>query len=120
MPTTATPDLDVDPLRAALVRARNQGRAYPIGLRAQVVQLVRQQQQRGGSAWAVAQSLGLAPTTVLGWLRDAPATSPFVAVVVRDIERLDAASYCLVLPGGARVPGLSLDDIAALCRKVAS
>jgi hypothetical protein len=26
----------------------------------------------------------------------------------------------LLLPGGARVEGLSLDDVAALCRKVAS
>src|SRR4051812_34036727 len=104
------PDLDLAPLRAALARARDQGRTYPTPLRAQVVQVVRQQQQRGGSAWAVARSLGLTPPTVLGWLRAAPPESPFLPVVLRDVERPDAAFYRLVLPGGASVPGLSLDD----------
>ena len=120
MPSITPPDLDLTPLRAALARARDQGRSYPSALRAQVVQVVRQRQQQGGSAWAVARSLGVSPPTVLGWLRKAPTASPFVPVLVRDVERPDAASYRLVLPGGASVPGLSLDDIAALCRKVAS
>lgn len=120
MPITP-PDLDLDALRAALAHAREQGRTYPPALRTQVLQLVRQQQQRGGSVWAVARDLGLAVTTVLAWLRRAPAASTFVPVVVRDAPRSDtAASFCLVLPGGARVGGLSLDDVAALCRKVAS
>lgn len=120
MPSITAPDLDTDRLRVALARTRDEDRTYPTALRAQVVQFVRLQQERGRSACAVAQSLGLAPTTVLGWLRHAPPASPFVPVVVRDVERFDAASYCLLLPGGARVPGLSLDDVAALCRKVAS
>jgi hypothetical protein len=120
MPSITAPDLDLTPLRAALARARDQDRTYPAALRAQVVQVVRQQQQRGGSAWAVARSLGLTPPTVLGWLRKAPPESPFIPVVVRDVARPDVASYRLVLPGGASVLGLSLDDIAALCRKVAS
>ena len=120
MPSTTAPDPDFTPLRAALARARDQGRTYPTALRAQVVEVVRQQQHRGSSAWAVARSLGVSPPTVLGWLRKAPTASPFVPVLVRDVAMPDAASYRLVLPGGACVPGLSLDDVAALCRKVAS
>ena len=119
MSSTSPPDVDLERLRATLARAREHGRTYPPALRARVLQLVRQQQQCGGSAWAVAKALGLAPPTVLAWLRHAP--PPFVPIVVREAEpSASAASFCLVLPGGARVAGLSLDDVAALCRKVAS
>jgi hypothetical protein len=116
---TSSPDLDFDALRADLARARHQGRTYPPALRAQVLRLVREQQQRGSSAWAVARELGLVPTTVLNWLRRDGSPSSFVPVVVQGADRLEDASFCLLLPGGARVPGLSLDDIAVLCRKVA-
>jgi hypothetical protein len=112
---------EINQLRAALAEARRRhGRAYPAELRAQVLRLVDRAEWEGRSPCAMAKSLGLAPTTLLGWQRTAPATSPFLPVVVRDLPPAPRAALSLVLPSGVRVEGLSLDDVATLCRKVGS
>ena len=110
---------EIDQLRAALSRARDNERTYPAALRNQVLQLAQQRQRDGGSVCALATDLGLAPTTVLGWLRGAPVASPFLPVVIRD-SHAAGSTLSLLLPGGARVEGLSLEDVVALCRKASS
>ena len=120
MGSPASPALsETDLLRAALARARDQGRVYPPALREQVVGFVLQRQRQADSVWAAAKELGLPLTTLQAWLRAAPAPSPFLPVLVRDRPRADSP-LSLLLPGGARVEGLSLDEVAALCRQVGS
>lgn len=110
---------EIDALRAALVRARAGRRSYPLALREQVVRLLEAREREGGSAWALAHDLGLALTTVLSWKHAMPAPSPFLPVVVRD-DAPSREGLSLVLPGGARVEGLSFDQIVVLCRRVGS
>ena len=112
---------EIHQLRAALAEARKQGRAYPPALRARALRVVERAQGEGHSPCAMANALGVAATTLLTWQRAAPAASPFLPVLVRELPAPPPpAAFSLVLPGGVRVEGLSLDDLAALCRKVGS
>ena len=116
MPSPAS--ADIPHLRAALAAARAQGGAYPPALRARALALVEALAAEGRSTWWAANALGLAVTTLVAWRRTTPVPSPFLPVVVRDVTPV--STLCLVLPGGARVEGLSLDQVAVLCRQVGS
>ena len=115
------PDREVHTLRLALEAIRSHGSRfrYPPELRRRVVSLARQRLRLGHSFWASAQSLSLAFTSLQKWLAEFPDEPSFLPVVVRPDDTAPAA-LSLLLPGGARVEGLSLDDVASLCRKVAS
>jgi hypothetical protein len=115
-------DRDVHALRLALDAIRSHGSRfrYPPTLRRRVVALARQRLRLGHSFWASAQLLSVAFTSLQKWLLEFPDEPSFLPVVVRPDTAPAASSLALLLPGGARVEGLSLDDVATLCRKVAS
>jgi hypothetical protein len=111
---------DLASLRHSLALARRSSRFYPAGLRHQVRALALAHGASFHSCSAFATTLGLPLATLRSWLRHAPAepSQPaFLPVVVR---RDDSPAFTLLLPGGARVEGLSLDHLAALCQRVAS
>lgn len=110
----------VSALREALASARRLQRLYPLDLRQQATSVALSLGASFRSCSLVAKRLGLPPATLRSWLKSsAPPSSSFLPVVVRPSASAPA-SLALVLPGGARVEGLSLDDLAALCRKVSS
>jgi hypothetical protein len=103
-------------LRLALSAARKRSRLYPPHLRDAVLRLASGLDRSACSR--LAKQLDLPLATLRYWLDAAPAASSFLPVVVR--SSAPASLHTLLLPGGARVERLSLDDLAALCRKVAS
>jgi hypothetical protein len=115
-------DPDVHALRIDLDAIRSQGPRfrYPPQLRLRVVSFARQRLRLGHSFWASAKLLSVAFTSLQKWLVEFPDQPSFLPVVLRPDAGPVASSLALLLPGGARVEGLSLDDVAALCRKVAS
>jgi len=115
-------DPDVHALRIDLDAIRSQGPRfrYPPQLRLRVVSFARQRLRLGHSFWASAKLLSVAFTSLQKWLVEFPDESSFLPIVVRPDAGPSASSLALLLPGGARVEGLSLDDVASLCRKVAS
>lgn len=114
-------DAELNSLLLALDAIRSAGPRflYPSDLRIRVVRFVRFRLRQGHTLWTSAKTLRLAFTTIQKWLADHPDAPSFLPVVVRPAGPAPAA-LSLLLPGGARVEGLSLDDVASLCRKVAS
>lgn len=110
---------DLAALRDALAAARRKQRLYPPDLRDQALAVAHSLGASFRSCSLVAKQLGLPPATLRSWLKTAAPSSPsFLPVVVRPAA-LTSTSHTLLLLGGARVEGLSLDDLASLCRKVA-
>lgn len=110
---------DLSTLRDALASARRLQRIYPEHLRKQALAVARSLGASFRSCSLVAKQLGLPPATLRSWFKTAaPASPSFLPVIVRPTTA--TTSHTLVLPGGARVEGLSLDDLASLCRRVAS
>ena len=110
---------DLSALRDALASARRRQRLYPAPLREQSLAVARSLGASFRSCSLVAKPLGLPPATLRSWLKtSAPASPSFLPVVVRPTA--PATLHTLLLSGGVRVEGLSLDDLATLCRKVAS
>jgi len=107
---------DLVALRDALAAARRRQRFYPADLRDQALAAAHSL----GACSLVAKQPGLPPATLSSWRKTpAPSSPSFLPVVVRHAA-LTPTSHALLLPGGARVDGLSRDDLASLCRKIAS
>jgi len=109
----------LDSLRSSILAARKKSKLYPIHLRSSVLAWIRLPAQACLSTSALAKLLGLPTDTLRYWLAHPSPTSTFLPVVVRPSAPPPAA-LSLLLPGGARVDGLSLDDLAFLCRRMAS
>lgn len=124
-------------MRATLVELRTEvdglesvagRRRYPRGLRARLTSAAREL-RAGGASWEqVAGEVGVGASTLLRWCERA-ATSPSGASVVPStfvvpVELVDARrgvsdearSLVLTSPGGWRVDGLGVADVAALLR----
>ena len=113
---------DAAPLRAEIARFRSSHPhgLYPEPLRLKILAFARPHLLDGLSLWALTRSLGLTFTTLQKWLAadETPShASPFLPVLVRP-ALASSPPLSLVLPGGARVEGLSLDDLVTLCHKV--
>ena len=67
----------------------------------------------GGSVGAAARETGVGYETLRRWLRERPAVQP-----VRVIEERQGGAVVLVLPGGSRVEGLTVGDVAELVRRL--
>ncbi len=108
-------------LRNALEQSRRNTFRYPSALRAQVADYLKRQLARGEKLAPLAYGLGLAYKSALAWLDEYQKAPAFVPVTLRESAPVAAtASLSLVFPNGARIDGLSLLDIAALCREVGS
>ncbi len=91
-------------------------RRYEEGLRIAVVEYALDRGEDGDSLAAVARELGLTQRTLWGWVQRNRES------VIRPVELVDESldpapsTRSLVLPGGSRIEGLSLEDIVALVR----
>ncbi len=90
--------------------------------RAEVVAYMRARQEEGGTQEEAAKELGLSPWTLSRWSRqrkpaqqEGRSSVPFHSVTVK---REDASASALVVhgPGGVRVEGLKLEQVAELLR----
>jgi hypothetical protein len=92
---------------------------YPVALRRRITALAQECRARGrGGFTALARELGLPRWTLTLWLRRS-APSPMRAVTVVPEPRVAAPSVVgpvLVLPGGVRIEGASVAELAALLR----
>jgi hypothetical protein len=99
-------------------------RQYTAAVKKEVLEYVAARIGDGASEAAACNELGLHQATVTGWRlgpkkrrRHEKATP-----TIRPVEiaaRTNAHALVLVLPGGARVEGLELSDIAELARSLA-
>jgi transposase len=94
-----------------MVRARGQGRPYPASDRARALDYAARLQREGVGLARIAREVGVAPNTLVKWLR----ASPFEPVEVVAVER---RGHILHGPRGVRVEGLSLEEIAQLIRSL--
>ena len=91
-------------------------RRYDEELRVEIVEYVLRRRDDGFCQAEVARELGLTQRTIWGWVRQAQHD------VVRPVEIIDdepvttSRGRALVLPGGSRIEGLSIDDVLALVR----
>jgi hypothetical protein len=114
-------DAEASQLRHALRTADRSGvgRGYPKTLRARVVAYAERAHAAGRPRADVAEALGLAPITLARWGRPRRAAAPgFRPVVVAEPARAAPAGVAVVLPGGVRVEGLTLEQAAELCRRL--
>ena len=106
-------------------------RRYPQEVRKLVMAHVKHRKAEGSSAAAACREVGVHKATIIGWERDgksrrrkkAPSKrkKPVPAVPVRAVQVTEAPSGwpVVVLPGGARVEGLSISQLAELARALA-
>ena len=97
---------------------RGRGKRYPEALRTRVTAWLRHQVARGAAIQAAAAVIALDSETARRWLRatTSPVTTlvPVEVVAAADAER----TVSVVSPSGHRVDGLTLDEAAALLRRL--
>lgn len=117
-------DAETTPLRHALRTADRPGvgRGYPKALRARVLAYAERAAAAGRTRAEVADALGLAPVTLARWGQPARAAAPAFRPVVVAPEPVRTAlaggGVAVVLPGGVRVEGLSVEQAVELCRRL--
>ena len=96
---------------------KREGRAYGREVREAALRDVRVHRARGQSVRSEARALGISYQTLRNWLRAEHAGLRAVQVTR---EREEDGSQAIVrLPGGVRVEGLGVADIAELARLLA-
>jgi len=100
------------------------GRNYPDGLRAAVLAHTVERRGVGDGIHAIAQSLGLNPNTLYGWLRAGAAPAAGfrkvrVASVPRERPSSAPSAPILVTPQGFRIEGLDVSGLVAVLRSLA-
>jgi transposase len=116
-------DAEASQLRHALRTADRSGvgRGYPKPLRERVVVYAQRAVAAGRPRADVAEALGLAPVTLARWGRPRRAAAPGfrpVVVAAEPARAAPAGGVAVVLPGGVRVEGLSVEQAAELCRRL--
>ena len=100
------------------VDRRYRSQAYPADIRQRVVAYTQTRRARGESWRRIGRSVGLRAETVRRWCAEATPgpTTALVPVEVSDAARAStpAPGPVLVSPGGWRVEGLSLAEVAEL------
>jgi len=118
--STPTPLPAATTLRHALASAPRDGvgRPYPAALRADVVRFTQGEVARGQTLASVALALDLTTTTLTRWMGSPSYEPAFASVVLAQPSR--PTSFVLHLPGGLRVEGLSIEQLAELCGRLGS
>ena len=116
-------DAEATQLRHALRTADRPGagRGYPKALRARAVAYAQRAAAAGRPRADVAEALGLSLATLTRWAQPARPSAPAFRPVVVAPEpgrAAPAGSVAVVLPGGVRVEGLSVEQAAELCRRL--
>jgi len=96
-------------------------RVFDERVRAAVVELTREWAQAGKPRVELGRRLGLRESTISWWLkRDSKRRKATPKVMPVEIveDAGPSSALMIVLPGGARVEGLTVDDVAELVRKL--
>ena len=97
------------------------GQRYPKELRERVTDLGRRLRRQGRSWSALAETCGVTQSTLKRWIGDGSKVSLLRPVVVSSEatprDEPGGRKYALVGPGGWRVDGLSLTDLAELIHR---
>lgn len=91
-------------------------RRYDGQLRVEIMEYVLRRESDGCCQAEVARELGLTQRTVWGWAQRTQQGLIKPVEIVDDERGSSSGGRTLVLPGGARIEGLSLDDVLALVR----
>lgn len=115
-------------VRAEIARRHQQGARgrVPEALKAEVLECLRARRAQGATAEQVASELGLRHRLLERWAAEArprdmrPALAGFhaVQVVAEPAKALQRGGLVVHGPGGLRVEGLSLEQVAELLRRV--
>ena len=100
------------PLRLRLSEGRDSRNRVPAGLRAEVTAYAQSAQRDGQSYTAVARGLGIKVQTLMRWCR-VPSQPRFSKVLV---SRPSNKTLTMHGPGGTRIEGLSVEQIATLMK----
>ena len=106
-------------LKRAIHRSKKSAsgrRRYSTALRSEIVEAARAARAGGQTVTQIAVDLDLGDQLLGTWLRKAAGPTPIRPVEVVADERTPEPRLRLVLPSGAAVEGLSLDDIRQLVR----
>jgi hypothetical protein len=108
-------DGEIVKLRARLVRrVRGRGKRYPVDLKQRIGRVAAELRHRGQGWQRIGRFLGIPHETVRRFA-GATAVAPFVPVeVVGEMT----AGLALVCPGGYRVEGLLVADVAEILRQL--
>lgn len=117
-------------LRSAVVAAAGTATGTPLAARDAAIALARDVAASGGTAQELAATIGVHPSTLSGWKRDAAvrhaATSRFrevrvesAAPVVRSVAPAPRALRVAHAPSGLVIDGLDVETLAALLRSLA-
>jgi transposase len=101
---------------------------YDDEFRAEVVEYVRERQARGGTLEEVGRELGLSAWTLSRWSRErgpkkqgaaaSGESAVFQPVTVKPEKAVAEGRHTVHGPGGVRVEGLTLQQVAALLREL--
>ncbi len=114
----------IEEIRAALVRSSESvGRPYPVHIRSAVLAHVERRKRAGVGFETSAAEIGVSPTTLRKWKREASAGADSGPVAFCEVEIVEPRSPASTLvvhgPAGLRIEGASVADIAELVRRLA-
>jgi len=112
-------DQEREALRTAIVVSRRTRRGpFSRELRERLIAHVHQARARGDSVETISLALGLCSKTVYGWLSKAKPSRLRQIQVVSERPTQPRGALLMRGPAGTCVEGLSVDDIAAIWRKL--
>ena len=112
-------DQQLEALRRRIKRTTRNARGhrqYDEQLRVEIVEYVLRRGDDGCCQAEAARELGLTQRTVWGWVQQAQQGLIKPVELVDDDRPVTSEGRTLVLPGGSKIEGLSIDDVLALVR----
>jgi transposase-like protein len=104
-------------------KTKTGGRAYRAELRDDIVELTLAWTSHGNARSELARRLGISSETLKCWMqsrtRDAQRNARMRPVRVLDPEPPPTMARTLLLPSGARIEGLTMDELITLARALA-
>lgn len=108
----------IEEIRTALVRTGgNSGRSYPEAARMAALDWAERQGRKGMGLVPLASELGISPSTLRKWQQQRrEPSSTFCPVQV--VEPSSSRGLVVHAPGGLRIEGLSIPELAELVRRL--
>ena len=114
---------ETEELREQLARCgpRTRGARVPPGVRAAIATYARRARARGGSLVGIATAVGVSPESIRRWTQGPAGPRPrsLVPVVLAAAPIAPDAAITVTAPGGYRVEGLTVPQVATLLRALA-
>jgi len=112
-------DQKLEVLKTAIVANRRTRRGpFSTELRQRLIAHVDQARTRGDSVEKISSELGLCSKTVYGWLSKAKPSQLRRVQVISERPTQTSGALLMRGPSGTCVEGLSVDDVAAIWRKL--